>query len=93
MRVTVKIGDVAREGRLPESERWIDVAVRCPLCDNATLPVIGDKRRQTVGHDTVTAPALSMCCGQEVGTVLVELSTIFGLEEDERVLHGRPRVY
>lgn len=93
MKVSVAIADESRACSLPESERWINVAGRCPACSADGLRVIGDKRRQTIGHDTVTAPALATCCGATVGTVRVELDTIFGLEEDERVLHGRCRVY
>ncbi len=93
MKVTVDISGESRACSLPESEKWIDVDGRCPSCNADGLRVIGDKRRQQIGHDTVTAPALALCCGREVGAVHVEMSTIFGLEEDERVLHGRPRVY
>lgn len=93
MKVNVEIQGVPRTTSLPESERWIDVAGRCPSCLVAEFRVIGDVQRQKVGRDTVTAPALALCCAAEVGTVRVELSTIFGLEEDERVLHGRARVY
>lgn len=93
MRVTVKIGDVEHDGRLPESERWIELDGRCPSCERQPLKVIGDVHRQNVGTHAVTAPALALCCGQEIGTVRAEMATIFGLEEDERVLHGRCRVY
>lgn len=98
MKVTVRIVkhvgvDETRPSRLPESERWIDVDGKCPVCDAAELRVIGDVRRQSIGHDTVTAPALALCCGREIGEVHVEISTIFGLEEDARVLNGRCRVY
>jgi hypothetical protein len=92
VKVSVIIGGTERVSSLPESERWIDVSGHCPSCD-LDLRVIGDVTRQKIGHDTVDAPALALCCGTEVGTVHVELSTIFGLEEDERVLHGRARVY
>lgn len=93
MKVSVVIADESRSCSLPEHERWIDVAGRCPECKADVLRVIGDKRRQDIGHDTVTAPALATCCGSTIGKVRVELDTIFGLEEDERVLHGRCRVY
>ena len=93
MRIDVKIGDVERGSRLPECEQWIDVDGRCPSCNRGNFRVIGDVKRQTItGHD-IGAPALALCCGQEVGEVRVEFSTIFGLEEDQRVLNGRARVY
>ncbi|MGK3981196.1 hypothetical protein WMF38_56895 [Sorangium sp. So ce118] len=93
MKVSVKIGDVERASSLPGSERWIDVDGQCPSCKADEFRVIGDIARQKIGHDTVTAPALALCCGSEVGAVHVELNTIFGLEEDRAVLNGRPRVY
>jgi hypothetical protein len=93
MNVTVEIQGSHRWTSLPESERWIDVQGQCPACNSEEFRVIGDVTRQKIGHDTVKAPALALCCGAEVGEVHVELSTIFGLEEDERVLHGRARVY
>ena len=40
-----------------------------------------------------SAVAVHVRCGAEVGYLLVEFDTIFGLEEDARVLNGRPRVY
>ena len=43
-------------------------------------------------HDTYEADARCVC-GKQVGILRVKLSTIFGLEEDERVLRGRVRVY
>lgn len=33
------------------------------------------------------------CCGAELGTMRARVSMIFGIEEDERVLNGRARVY
>jgi hypothetical protein len=91
VKIAVRVDDEERSCSLPENERWIDVNGCCPACKAKELRVIGEKARQEIGHDTVTAPAL--CCGAKIGTVHVTLSTIFGLEEDERVLHGRPRVY
>lgn len=93
MKLSVEIAGAARASSLPGSERWIDVDGACPTCERGELRVIGDVKRQAIGHDTVTAPALALCCGREIGTVRVEFNTIFGLEEDHAVLHGRPRVY
>jgi hypothetical protein len=94
VRIVNHVGvDEARSSRLPESEKWIYVDGRCPSCGRGELRVIGDIHRQRVGSHEVTAPALALCCGQEVGEVRAELSTIFGLEEDRAVLNGRARVY
>lgn len=94
MRVSVTISDEGRPCSLPECGKWIDVHGRCPACNHGELRVIGDERNQDIGSHTIKAPALALCCGQEIGVVLVELSTIFGIEEDRAVLvHGRARVY
>lgn len=43
-------------------------------------------------HDTYESDA-HCACGKPVGKIRVRVSTIFGIEEDERVLYGRCRVY
>lgn len=45
------------------------------------------------GHDRYTGDAECCRCRQKVGPMEVVVSTLFGLEEDERVLQGRCRVY
>ncbi len=45
------------------------------------------------GHNTVEGRAFSQCCDEPVGRLIVIFETLFGLEEDERVLDGRCRVY
>lgn len=44
-------------------------------------------------HDTYYAPVKCLACGVQLGELHAKVSTIFGIEEDDRVLHGRPRVY
>ena len=45
------------------------------------------------GHDEYTASCFCATCGTNLGTMVVKVSTIFGIEEDNRVLNGRWRVY
>ena len=69
---------------------------RCPACGGPSegpLRLIAERARQAQVHDTITAPALALCCGAKIGSVVVEVETIFGLEEDDAVLEGRARVY
>lgn len=47
----------------------------------------------TVDDRRYEARALAVCCGVEVGTIVAEPSTIFGIEEDRRVMNARCRVY
>ncbi len=50
--------------------------------------------RSTVNdRGTVKGKALCVECEAGRGELVVRLDTIFGLEEDDRVLNGRARVY
>lgn len=70
----------------------------CSRCGN----MVPDKREHRVagvpgtmrrGHDTYTAEAVCCACGATTGSLVLKVSTIFGIEEDERVCNGRARVY
>lgn len=66
----------------------------CPGCGASPFLVRGGNLRRDVGsHDRYQADGHSVCCGDPVGYLYAEVDTIFGAEEDERVLHGRARVY
>ena len=100
MRITIELDATksefasVREAKQPfHNADHLIVDGACQHCDADPFPVIGKIDEQTYTHDTVTAPALSRCCGQRVGKMVVLLSTIFGREEDNAVLNGRPRVY
>tara|TARA_R110002126_G_scaffold81426_1_gene200670 strand:- start:6552 stop:6833 length:282 start_codon:yes stop_codon:yes gene_type:complete len=47
----------------------------------------------TQHYDMYTCKANCAQCGEHLGEMTVTVSTIFGIEEDRRVLQGRPRVY
>lgn len=65
----------------------------CPRC-KAKGPVrVAGKNLRIESHDTYASDGLALCCMKRLGTIRAVMSTIFGLEEDERVLNGRPRVY
>jgi hypothetical protein len=64
----------------------------CPFCHAQTLKVRGRGIRETT-HDTHTADAKTVCCDRPIGRLVVTVDTIFGIEEDERVLQGMCRVY
>ena len=69
----------------------------CPSCGQKphleeSFKVAGRGIRETT-HDTYVTDAHAVCCGAYVGTLRATVSTIFGIEEDERVLNGRARVY
>lgn len=64
----------------------------CPGCAAEPFLIKGHGARR---HDERTHRAGARCvsCDDPVGYVYARVDTIFGLEEDERVLHGRCRVY
>jgi hypothetical protein len=64
----------------------------CPACGAEPFGARGLGRR-IAAHDTYAADAVATCCGKHVGELRVTLGTIFGLEEDERVLTGPWKVY
>jgi hypothetical protein len=63
----------------------------CPNCKVPNTPIQGGDVER--GFNTYTAPAACATCRVLVGKLVVTVSTIFGIEEDEAVLNGRARVY
>lgn len=63
----------------------------CPVCKRA-LHVRGAGKR-IASRDTYEADGFCASCGAPLGTIVAQVSTIFGLEEDERVLAGPWKVY
>lgn len=78
----------------PASEGMSSVEVKgetCPHCKEP-LKVAGAKMR-IGGHDFYTAEAGCISCGAYLGELRAYISTIFGLEEDRRVLSSGVRIY
>ena len=61
-------------------------------CCGAAVRAVG-KNMQTVEDRRYEADAFTKCCGVAIGTLVVKPATLFGIEEDNRVLNGRCRVY
>ena len=49
--------------------------------------------RYRTEHDRYIGAGRCVSCDADLGTVTVRVDTIFGIEEDRRVLDGRCRVY
>jgi hypothetical protein len=83
----------------PSFEGAQTVTVHTGVCANADcdagkpLLVAGVRGTEKRDHDTVESEAGCVRCGKTIGRLVVKFDTTFGLEEDERVLRGRPRVY
>lgn len=57
---------------------------RCPSCGAEPWCVRSDERRD--GHDTISGPAYCVACRAPAGELVVQVDTLFGLEEDGSVL-------
>ncbi len=68
----------------------------CVECGMSPMHVAGTGMHFASGkdrHDTYEAIACCTQCRVRVGTLRVRMNTLFGIEEDERVLNGRCRVF
>lgn len=85
MKLTLKLASGGVE-KLTASEEFATADVPCPHCAVTPLRVQGTGKR-VASHDTYAAEAVAMCCDRHVGEIRARVSTLFGLEEDERVAH------
>jgi hypothetical protein len=94
MRIRLHLsGEAQRKCRLPfQGADHVVTDGKCPACGAHPFGVRGLGKRIT-SHDTYAADAVGTCCGKPVGELRVTLSTLFGLDEDERVLSGPWKVY
>jgi hypothetical protein len=88
---------------------WLDAPYviaegRCPGCDCAPFKVRGTGDHGVVKYDAdaveVEFPGQTHktggrceACGDPVGWMYAHIMTLFGIDEDRAVLHGRCRVY
>lgn len=76
-----------------DSGGQVIVGIACPHCAEP-LRARGNGKRIASDDRAYEADAHCVACGSPVGLMRVEMSTLFGLQEDERVLlAGRCRVY
>lgn len=93
MRIHLIIGERRIKATLPyEGCDHVTIDEPCPSCEHES-PAKLRGRGHYHSHDTHHATAVALCCGVAVGKIEVRVSTIFGIDEDERVLNGRCRVY
>lgn len=82
-----------REASLPDrSSSFVVASGACPLCRHAPLHASGSGE-QVTGHDTITSACVCRTCDKRIGSIVVTMDSLFGIEEDRRVLNGRCRVY
>ena len=61
-------------------------------CECGGVQAVGMGDRET-GHDYIEETSRCCACSKTRGKIRVTFSTIFGIEEDERVTRGRARCY
>ncbi|HEX6051790.1 MAG TPA: hypothetical protein VFZ21_21125 [Gemmatimonadaceae bacterium] len=85
-------GSVERRDVRPAGPVGI-AAGSCPGCCTKPFEVRGGGPQRLPDDRTIRSGGRCVACGEAVGYLFAQPDTLFGLEEDERVLHGRPRVY
>lgn len=89
----MKIKAAGQIARAPHADaEYVIARGACPKCSASPWRACGSGD-QRVGHDTLSAACRCLECGAIVGEIVVTMDTIFGIEEDRRVLNGRCRVY
>jgi hypothetical protein len=92
----VKVNLTIQEDDVRTAESFGDHVVvegACPKCKATPFSAAGTGM-SIESHDTYRAEGACLSCKKRVGVLRVVVSTIFGLEEDERVLYGSPcKVY
>lgn len=77
--------------RLKETEGYQAVEAEDPCACGCKM--VAGTGREIEGRDTYRAQGLCVQCRAPRGIIRAQVETIFGLEEDERVLAGPWRVY
>lgn len=99
MKITMTMEDgTTRECTIPyDGCDYVVVEGKCPnpACTHPDSPfhVAGVKGTMVKGFNTFTSDAGCIGCKTVSGKLVVTVDTLFGIEEDERVLRGRCRVY
>jgi len=88
--LTTREGHVL-EGRLPyDGAAFVEFDAPCSGCGSKA---VAGGAPSIESHDTYRAQAACCGCRAACGVLRVQVSTLFGIEEDNRVLNGRCRVY
>lgn len=92
--LTLRNGDVLTLRPEPDAPN-VEVPRACPGCKAEPYRVTGCGREidPEHRHDTYRADAACTACGTRVGVLRVKVSTLFGLEEDERLARMGVRIY
>jgi len=85
-----------KKTKIPLTDRSVSAVAPggpCPECGQEGYRVAGKNKRIAEDDRAYESDAYCTSCERPVGTLRLEVSTIFGLREDNAVLRGRCRVY
>ena len=90
----IRLVDLARDVTVPFYGADHGIATgSCPRCAAPELRVAGGNLRKSADDRAYESDGVALCCSARVGVIRAEPDTLFGVAEDEAVLHGRARVY
>jgi len=97
IKLNTKAGEPDRTAKLKPDEFAAEViGVKCQ-CGAEPMFVSGTGKRISqdpkLKHDTYEADAVCTKCNGHVGIIYAQVSTLFGLEEDERTMNMGIRIY
>jgi len=93
MKIWIELNEQKIEATRPfEGSDFVEAKTDCPHC-KASAPIKVQGGESFHDHDTYTCAAFCVGCKGSLGKMKVQVDTIFGIEEDNRVLNGRWRVY
>ncbi len=95
MKVTLTLRDgTTRAAKVPyEGADHIIADGACANCKSSPFNIIGIAASMRHDHDTYHSDAGCLNCRAVVGRLAVKVSTLFGIEEDERIQSMGVRVY
>lgn len=96
MKITVEIIGGEKRSAKPQGDHVV-VSGSCPHCEAEPFDAkpfnVRGKGITKTDRDSYYADGYCLKCDERVGMIRVKVDTIFGVEEDERVLNGPWKVY
>jgi hypothetical protein len=77
----------------PDADHAVVVGACCPYCGVSPFKIAGSGRRPSKDDRAWEADAGCLACKAHVGTLRLEVNTLFGVREDEAVARLGIRIY
>lgn len=72
---------------------YVSADIACPKCSDTPVALRGTDMRPSVDDRAWEANGRCLACKAHIGTIRVETTTLFGVQEDQAVLCGVWKVY